>query len=472
MKALRHLLATPTANLGRAGRFVVYVYKLWSQVFRLLKKNRATQLAAALSYYTIFGIVPLAIVVVLIFRTVPAYQEMGEKLKGITYSEMHLTRIEYPNPDNPEERVVLTEYLDTIISRFFTSLDNRSLGLISAILVIWAALRLLSIIESAFDHMWYVPHGRRFLHRIINYWALLTLGPLLLAAGLYATTRYTVLADIERGLLTAIGPIVSYLVSLLALFLLYLVMPNAKVRAGAALWGAAVAALVWSFAKWGFGVYVTELIPYSTIYGVLGLVPLAVFWVYVTWLIVLLGLQLTFAIQHFDSLEAADGPRAKEAEGRFIANDMTAIAIAREIAVAFEAGRGPVSADDICRRLDIPEEFGQKLLDELVNRGLLVRTSEPRWGYTLARTPEHIRLSDVTDALALAAIAQPHPNAESSLHQIAQAQRGLLADYNLKDTLDRPKDSESPDQGHEIPPSPEASPQGSETDLSGTQDPC
>jgi len=472
MKALRQLLATPTANLGHAGRFVVYSYKLWSQVFRLLKRNRATQLAAALSYYTIFGIVPLAIVVVLIFRTVPAYQEMGEKLKGITYSEMHLTRIEYPNPDNPEERVVLTEYLDTIISRFFTSLDNRSLGLISAVLVIWAALRLLSIIETAFDHMWYVPHGRRFLHRIINYWALLTLGPLLLATGLYATTRYTVLADIERGLLTAIGPIVSYLVSLLALFLLYLVMPNAKVRAGAALWGAAVAALVWSFAKWGFGIYVTELIPYSTIYGVLGLIPLGVFWVYVTWLIVLLGLQLTFAIQHFDSLEAADGPRAKAAEGRFIANDMTAIAVAREIAVAFETDRGPVSAGDVSRQLDIPDELGQKLLNELVNRGLLVKTSEPRWGYTLARDPEHIRLSDVVDALAPAALAQPHPDTQNSLHQIAQAQHGLLADYSLKDTLDDPTESESPDQNNGIRPSPEASAQGSETDLSGNHDPC
>ncbi len=472
MKALRQLLVTPTANLGRAGRFVVYLYKLWSQVFRLLKKNRATQLAAALSYYTIFGIVPLAIVVVLIFRSVPAYREMGEKLKHIAYSELHLTRIEYPNPDNPEERVLLTKYLDTVIDRFFTSLDNRSLGLISAILVIWAALRLLSIIESAFDHMWYVPHGRRFLHRIINYWALLTLGPLLLAAGLYATTRYTVLADIERGLLTAVGPAVSYMVSLLALFLLYLVMPNAKVQAGAALWGAAVAALVWSFAKWGFGVYVTELIPYSTIYGVLGLIPLAVFWVYVTWLIVLLGLQLTFTIQHFDSLETADGPKTKEAKGRFIANDMTGIAIAREIALAFETGRGPVSADDICTRLDISDQLGQKLLDELVNRGLLVRTSEPRWGYTLARDPEHIRLSDVADAFAGAALAQPHPDTHASLHQIAQAQRGLLARYNLKDTLSRPTDLESPEKGHKIAPFPQASPRGSAADPPGTQDPC
>ena len=59
MKALRELLMTPAANLGRAGRFVVFQYKLWAHCLRLLRKNRAEQLAAALSYYTIFGLVPL-----------------------------------------------------------------------------------------------------------------------------------------------------------------------------------------------------------------------------------------------------------------------------------------------------------------------------------------------------------------------------------------------------------------------------
>jgi membrane protein len=193
--------------------------------------------------------------------------------------------------------------------------------------VIWAALRLLMIIETAFNHMWYVARGRRFIHRIINYWALLTLVPLLLGAGLYITTTYSVLVRFEAGILAVIGPLISYLLSTVALFLLYLVMPNAKVQVRAAIAGAMVASLVWTFAKWGFGAYVTELIPYQTIYGVLGLIPLTVFWIYVSWLIVLFGLQLSFVIQHFEMLEKAAAPKVKEAEVQFIANDMTAIAV-------------------------------------------------------------------------------------------------------------------------------------------------
>jgi membrane protein len=435
MMTPKELLTTPAAELGRAGRALVRQYRLWSYCFTLLRKNRAEQLAAALAYYTIFGIVPLAIVIVLIFHSIPSYRVTGDQLKKIVYSELQLTQIEYPDPDNPQQSVALTSYLDRVIDRFFTSLDTAPLGLASALLVIWAALRLLSIIETAFNHMWYVARGRGFIHRVINYWALLTLVPLLLGAGLYATTRYTFLERFETSLFGAIGPILSYLLSALALFLLYLVMPNARVRSSAAILGAMVAALVWTLAKWGFGAYVTELIPYRTIYGVLGLIPLAVFWVYITWLIVLFGLQLAFVIQHYETLERAEATKTRETDGRFIANDLTALAVAWEIAAAFETDRGPVSTDDICSRLDIPGEFGEKLLDNLVRTGVLAKTTGPRQGFTLAKDPERIKLSDISDALAASAFAQPQPDTHGSLHEIAQAQRDFLGSRNLKEAL-------------------------------------
>jgi YihY family inner membrane protein len=441
-------------RLGRAGRFLTFQYRLWFHCARLLKKNHATQLAAALSYYTIFGIIPLAIVLVLIFHSIPEYRKTGDQLKGFLYEELRLTQIEYPNPDRPDERIMLTSYLDRIIDGFFASFDKGSLGVVSAILVIWAALRLLELVEGAFNHMWYVARGRRFVHRIINYWALLTLVPLLLGTGLYLTTQYRLLEGFRTGPWAAVTPVVSYLFSLLALFLLYLVMPNAKVQAGPALWAAAVAALVWTCAKWGFGVYVTKLIPYSTIYGVLGLIPLGVFWIYITWLIVLFGLQLAFATQHFLTLEAAEIPKAKEAEGRFIANEMTAVAVAREIALAFEHDQAPISTDEICSRLDIPGEFGEKLLNELTSQGLLARTSEPKRGYLLARDPKHIKLSDIAEAVSAASLAQPRPELQDALCRVVQAQRELLSHYELQDVLDSLPPSPQPAQASSAAPRP------------------
>ena len=85
MKALKELLTTPTTQLGRASRLAVFQIKLWSHCIRLLKRNRAGQQAAALSYYTIFGLVPLAIVALLVFQSFPGYEDTGVRLKNFAY---------------------------------------------------------------------------------------------------------------------------------------------------------------------------------------------------------------------------------------------------------------------------------------------------------------------------------------------------------------------------------------------------
>lgn len=442
MRLLKDLLTTPTTQLGRASRFLVFQIKLWSHCVRLLKRNRAGQQAAALSYYTIFGLVPLAIVFLLIFQSSSSGRGIGEKLKDFAYEQLHLTKIEYSQGTGAEgEPVMLTEYLDEIIERFFGGLNKESLSLLSAVIVIWAALALLSTIERAFNHIWHVSRGRGFLHRIINYWALLTLGPLLLGVGIFSATQYATIRNIETTVLTHVTPyILSYLLALLAFFFLYFVLPNTKVKPGAALWGAAVAALVWSFAKWGFGKYVTEFIPYSKIYGVAGLIPLGVFWIHITWLIVLFGLQLTFTTQHLRTLDAAEIEAAREAkQEHFVTNELTVINVARAVAETFVRNEGPISREALCSELKIPPELGEDIVEQLVGRGLLVATSEPRAGLVPARDPEQIKLSDLTEALADVAVAQPDLTPDNTLGKLVQAQQQFLAKHNLKEILERPE---------------------------------
>jgi len=274
---------------------------------------------------------------------------------------------------------MLTAYLDRIVGRFFASVNKESITLISIPIVIWAALALLSTIERAFNNIWRVGRGRNFLQRMINYWALLTLGPLLLGVGIYISTQYSTVGQIHKTILSNVAPaLLSYLVSTAAFFFLYFVLPNTKVQARAAIWGAAVAALVWSFAKWGFAQYVTEFIPYSKVYGVVGLVPLGVFWIFITWLIVLFGLQLTFTTQ--------------------------------------------------------------KILDHLVKARLLIKTSEPKVGFILAKDATNVKLSDIAAAVAEVGFAQSTTDQPATLERIAQSQRSVLGQYSLKQIL---KDEQS-----------------------------
>ena len=411
MLKLKKLLTTPSAQLGKTSRFVVFQIKLWSHCTRLLIKNRAGQQAAALSYHTIFGIVPLVILMLLIFRSFPAYSDIGEKVKNVVYEQLHLSTIEYtPDTEKPDEKIMLTEYLDNIAGSFFTRLDEGSIALFSAAIVIWAALALLLTIERAFNYIWHVA-----------------------GLGVYASTKYAALAQIQETVLSNIAPaLLSYIVATVAFFLLYFVLPNTKVQAKAAIWGAAVAALVWSFAKWGFGQYVTEFIPYSKVYGVMGLIPLSVFWIFITWLIVLFGLQLTFTTQHLKTLDAAEIAAAQKSEEYFIANDLTAINIVREIAAAFQKNQAPVSPEVICSKLDIPAEFSEKILDHLVAGGIIIKTSEPKLGFVPAQEPANIRLSDIGAAVAQVSFAQSTTDRPDGLAQITQSQRNALSIVNSK----------------------------------------
>ncbi len=444
MLSLKKLLSTPTTQLGKAGRFAVFQIKLWSHCIRLLEKNHAGRQAAALSYHTVFGIVPLAIVTLLISQSFPAYSNVAENLKSLVYDQLNLSNIEITaDEDKPEETRKLTEELDGIVNKFFAGVNKGSITLFSVVIIVWAALSLLSTIEKAFNHIWHVARGRNFLQRIISYWALLTLGPLLLGAGIYIATPHMTIAWFQETFLKDIAPILlSYIVAAVAFFLLYFVLPNTKVKTKAAIWGAAVGALVWIAAKSAFGYGITELKLYSTVYGVMALVPMTVFWIYVTWLTVLFGLQLTFTTQHLNSLDAAEIAAAKENEEYFIANDFTAINIVREIAVAFVKNRAPVSPEVICSKLDIPPEFGDKILDHLVNRELIAKTSEPDVGFLPLKDPANIRLSDIAEAVSVAGFAQSAPDQPQVLEQINQTQRNALAQYSLKQILNVTQDSE------------------------------
>lgn len=443
------LLSTPTTQLGRAGRFVAYQVKLWWHFARLLQKNRAGQQAAALSYYTVFGLVPLAVIMLMVFQFFPTYQDAGQELKEAVYKQLHLSTIEYPDPSNPDNKIKLTDNLDAIVERIFTGLNQGSIAVIGAMLIIFAALMLLSTIEGAFNHIWGVGRGRGVVQRIVNYWALLTLVPLLAATAIYIATRYSRINELQKTLLSHTAPvIISYVVAVVGFFTLYLLLPHAKVKARAAIGGAAVAALVWMVAKWGFKLYVTKFIPYNEIYGVLGLIPLGVFWIYLSWLILLFGLQLTYTTQHLRTLDAAEiEAAAKKEDKNFIAGDLMIMNIVSELASGFERGDGALEAAAISAKLDISGEFAEIILDHLVTAGMVARATEPKDGYVLAKDPSTLKLSEVADAVVQSGVMQKQ---SPGLQKAVQAQREALSQYTVKQILDEraaSTDSQADDGG-------------------------
>ncbi|MFA5293570.1 MAG: YhjD/YihY/BrkB family envelope integrity protein [Phycisphaerae bacterium] len=432
------LLSTPTHELSKFTRFLIFQIRLWPQCIKLLVKNKAYIQAKVLSYNTIFGFVPLAIVTLLLFHSIGAFEKIGDPLKNFVYEQTFLKNIQYTaDPNDPEKKINLAQKFDEFTASYYENLNTGSITVVGSLIVIWVAIMVLITIENSFNTIWGVTRGRNFVQRVSNYWAFLTLGPLLFGVVVYVNARYSITSHFTHGVFTYIAPLVPFVVAFAGLFALYILMPNAKVSAKAAFWGALVAALVWTLAKWGFGVYV-KFIPYSKIYGVLGLIPLAVLWIYITWLIVLFGLQLTFTTQNLTTIEQAEKAAAFRRQEYFLATDMQLINVMKFICAKFETQNVPVPPELVCSQLNLPADFTDKVLNHLVKSGLLLRISEPAAGYAPATNSENVKLSDIYDAVAKAsfAVEGAAPGDESAvIKQITDNYRQSLAQYTVKNLM-------------------------------------
>jgi membrane protein len=421
-----------TGQGERKSIFVLIFRIVWhcGQLFRI---NRCGTQAAALAYHTLFGVVPLAIVMLMVFQMFPASKDMGDKVRQMIYEQMNLTKITYPSDVAGADPITLAHKIDEITGQYLSNLSTGAITFIGGLLTIWAAISLLTTIEKSFNTIWGVPRSRDILHRTINYWAILTLGPLLMGLGIYLSTRFAFSQTLQESLFKFIRPFFSFCISVAMLFCLYMFLPNARVKVGAALTGAIVAAIFWTAVKIGFGYYVKEYIPYQAVYGIMGLIPLAVFWIFIVWLIVLVGLQLTYATQHVYSLNKAERLaklRAKQVS--FIATEQTTIQIMREVLVAFEdKNRKPVTPSEISNAMALAEDFVERILENLTHGGLLCKTTEPIIGYVPSTDGANITLADVSLAMEKTSFQTQNPK----LKQVIEQVRTELAKFNLKDIL-------------------------------------
>ncbi|HOT72651.1 MAG TPA: YhjD/YihY/BrkB family envelope integrity protein [Anaerohalosphaeraceae bacterium] len=447
VRSVRRWFTAPTEELGRWARFLVFQVRIWRHCIRLLRVNRCGTQAAALSYYTIFGLVPAAIAMLMIFQMFPTYRDLAGKVRSFVYGQLNLTSLEYPAAQvavppgaSAEEpaKISVSQKLDEVIDHYLERLNTGAIGIVSGLLVVYAAIGLLSTIEKAFNLIYRVPMGRSFLKRMVNYWSLLTLGPLLLGVGIHFSTKFLMMEGFHQGILPYVRPILPFLISILLFFLLYYMLPNTAVSPSAALWGAIVAAVLWTIAKSLFGLYVTKFVPFNAVWGILGIIPLTVFWIYWTWIFILFGLQLTYAVQNLRTLDAAELARVQRgSDVCFLANGQTVTAMMEFVLRVFEQKEElPVSVEQVAAHLQMPAGFAQRLLDQLVKAGLLYRTNEPVQGYVPSTDGANISLADISQAVSSLSYGRSALKCSPKITAVFEKIRQMLAQYTLKDVLE------------------------------------
>ncbi len=233
--------------------------------------------AAALAYATLLALVPLAAVVFSALSMFPVFEEWALMLEQFVYQNFV-----------PAAGDVIQEHLQR-----FTEHTGKLTAIGSVFLVVGAVL-LLFTIEETFNEIWHVKEGRRMSQRVLSYWAVLTLGPLLIGASLSLTSYLisltlssdrAVLAQAQSYALSAL----PFVFEVLAFLILYMVVPNCIVRFRDALVGGIAAAILFEISKRGFAWFVLNFASYQVIYGALATIPIFLIWIYISWLVVLVG---------------------------------------------------------------------------------------------------------------------------------------------------------------------------------------
>ena len=253
--------------------------EFWRYLFQRFWADKASGHAAALTYTTLFAVVPMMTVTFAMLSAIPAFEGMDERIQLFVFRNFV-----------PSTGEAVEAYLRNFIAQ------ARHLTWLGVAFLAVTAFSMLVTIERVFNQIWRVRKPRRGVSRFLLYWAILSLGPLLLGTGFAVSTYVTSLSLLSGPhALPGAGTVLKYmplLFSVAAFTLIYSAVPNARVPPRHALVGGIFTAFLFEAAKSLFGLYVGLFPGYKLIYGAFATVPLFLLWIYLSWLIVLLGAEL------------------------------------------------------------------------------------------------------------------------------------------------------------------------------------
>jgi membrane protein len=446
---IERALSEPGKELGRWARFVRFQIELWRFCARRLRENNVMAMSAALSFRTIFALIPTLVLAFLVARSFGALEDSKQSLRtfleasgfaqiAVLHEAENVASRPGAAPESqPAEVINVADEIQAVVDRVQGKLTFDRLGPVGGALFIWTALTLLTTIERSLNRIFGAPRSRALARRILLYWAAVTLGPIALAAATYLGRQAIETFQDTPGvswLLVSIGWIGPVIAGIVVLAALYMLLPNTNVTFRAAFGGALVAVPIWLLAKWGFAVYVRQLVVKGNLYGVLGLLPLFMLWLNLSWLILLFGAQLAHTAANLSTMRLAE-----RAEQTVLGpSDLLAASIA--IAQPFGAGHGPVAFDRIAATLSLPHESVQWLLDRLAEAGVVCAVdAQAESRYVLTRPAERI------SALQILELGDPNEYSSESGQcdpELARAIQGIrtrthssLASVTLADVL-------------------------------------
>jgi len=293
-----------------------------------------------------------------------------------------------------------------VASRIIRYIDNtsmKSLGFYGLLTLLAAVFMLLDNVEDSFNAIWGVKETRTLRSKLGGYIGVILSTPVLVFSTISVTTFIESQDFFQWLLQTAhFGELFLYMLRLFpylviwaTLTFVYLIIPNTVVRLRPALTGAVIAGILWQIAQWGYIHFQIGFARNNAIYGAMAALPIFMLWIYVSWLILLFGVEIVHVQQNIKNLKR----EIRAGAISFRVRELLTLAILQSVATAVTSGRRGVTGEELGDNLDLPERLLHELLDNLVETGFLriIPGDPPR--YSAAGDLENILVADVLAAL-------------------------------------------------------------------------
>ncbi|GAB6053507.1 YihY family inner membrane protein [Magnetospira thiophila] len=345
--------------------------------------DQGLRVAASLSYTSLLSLIPLLTIAFAMLAAFPGFAGAREQILAFLLDNLVM-----------QDR----DQIELYFNNFLTNAGK--MGAVGVVGFAVTALMLLSTIEGAMNRVFRVSRPRSFLVRILVYWALLTLGPVLIGSSFTLSGYITTLlklngADAFAGPLGKLTIATPTLLTIVAFMLFYMTMPNRSVKWTHALTGAIVASLLFAFLRWVFALYVISFPSYQAVYGAISSIPIFLIWMYLSWAVILFGATITAAL--------AEWNRGNHLIYQGFSEHGRRLWLAAHILKILDE-RSHGEGGEVQRKLLIDETgVGEMevdyMLDHLAGESYITRTDTGRW--VLSRNPESTTLADLHQSLNL-----------------------------------------------------------------------
>jgi membrane protein len=351
---------TPISELSRGKTFLIKQGRIILLSARGFLNDNVQLRASALTLYSLLAVIPVAAIAFAIAKGFGLDQDLEREITKNFQSHQ--------------------EVLNWLLNNARNALQETKGGYIAGVGVIilfWSVMELLGNIESSFNHIWQIRSSRPWYRKFTDYLTIMLIAPVLLILSssftVFITTRLSdfmvtaPILDFFKPVISFLFKVIPYFLTWIMLTLIFIVMPNAKVKFRSALIAGVVTGTVLQILQWLYIDLQFGISKLSTIYGSFAAIPLLIIWLQASWTIVLLGAELSFANQNVSRYEF-------EFEALNISNSQKRsliIMIMHYIIGIFAAGEKPVSAETIAQHLKIPVRLVNDIIQDLNNVGLV-----------------------------------------------------------------------------------------------------